>query len=107
MDVAFESDFCCSVFGGDSGYVLIDLSGPLDAMYDAKDRGWTHVGTLGIIGGEYRASVASGLDVAAMRTLLRASAKFAVLAWERLRPQLKGDEVAFLESLFALEDKRT
>jgi hypothetical protein len=106
--LAFESNFCCGVLGRGDEFLLVNVASPLDdaTAKIASEKGFYYCGCLGVVRGEMGAVCASGLDVDRMRIMLRASARFAVLVWERPGRQSKSDDLAWLDALFLLPDKR-
>ncbi len=108
-----DLELCYGVMGGDGAFVLFDLLAPLDQdeMEAAKERGLFYCGALGVKDGEAEARVEPHPDCAG--PMIQAALAFACIVAGRLtlpgkavKSDGKGDEVAWLESLYALEVPR-
>ena len=97
-----DVELCYGVMGKGGAFVLFDLFEPLDqdAMDDAKARGLYYCGALGVKGGVAEARVEPDADSAF--TMVGAALEFARIVSAQLAPPSKGDEVAWLNSLYAL-----
>ena len=100
------STYSAVVLGKAGEFVLIPLGNGIDENLtrEAREKGFYYCGSMGVVNGQARAESEQNPD--AMLTMLRASFAFAELAADWLRPKPEGDGVAWLESLYRLEDPR-
>jgi hypothetical protein len=104
--LVFGGEISVAVLGKGADFVLIELQGEIDedATEDAREKGYTYCGVLGVKDGQAGAKCEPHPD--AVYTMLHAGLAFAQLVADRLKPPPKGDGVEWLTALFALEDSR-
>jgi hypothetical protein len=101
-----DSDISVSVLGRNGDFVLVSLSDDVDsAIETAAAKGWVYCGVLAVTK-DGQAGARCEQDPDCIYTMMHAALAFAQKVADRLRLQVAGDAVHWLESLYRLEDPR-